>query len=36
MVIVGLIHRQAATQELELRRELRGIKPHTAKHAKDI
>lgn len=34
MVIVGLIHRQAATHKLKLRRECRGVKSHTAKHTK--
>lgn len=34
MVIVGLIHKQAATHKLKLRRKFRGVKSHTAKHVK--
>ena len=34
MVIVGLIHRQAATHKLKLKRVLRGDESHTAKHGK--
>lgn len=34
MVIVGLIHREADTHKLKLRREFREVKSHTAKHVK--